>query len=395
MEVGNEISNKIRSAIKAKLIDLDVYVDEELPDYIMVMVANKKSQNQMTEDLSLFLGKNTETFTTWLHSLLQKLQSITSESTNAAVSSKAETSVEAIMSKDDESSSSRHKKHAEKEIVDESKHRKRSSDEGTDDKKRRKSDQEKKSKTDDQPRSKSAIAGKTDSSTTDKPDTVANEAVEKITSSEKTTELEKVDSVISLDGAEKISSNKPELAKTSEIGDPKKTTETTNIPVAEDDDLAELLLTEVDELTEELERETSTVIIPPKKSDSDSRKTALVTISDEEVRSKPQRGAASIIISSDSSKDYSPPQSSRPKAVTSPIRQTVRRSAIIRAVEPRPSELSTRKRRGPISVIGSVTHDSEEEEGYDPRNPAVGNVASVVKVTARKSSVPPKLQANK
>lgn len=39
--------------------------DEELPDYIMVMVANKKSQEQMTDDLSLFLGNNTLRFTTW------------------------------------------------------------------------------------------------------------------------------------------------------------------------------------------------------------------------------------------------------------------------------------------------------------------------------------------
>lgn len=31
----------------------------------MVMVANKKSQDQMTEDLSLFLGNNTVRFTVW------------------------------------------------------------------------------------------------------------------------------------------------------------------------------------------------------------------------------------------------------------------------------------------------------------------------------------------
>lgn len=31
----------------------------------MVMVANKKSQEQMTEDLSLFLGNNTVRFTVW------------------------------------------------------------------------------------------------------------------------------------------------------------------------------------------------------------------------------------------------------------------------------------------------------------------------------------------
>uniref|UniRef100_A0A2K6GJM4 Zinc finger CCCH domain-containing protein 14 n=1 Tax=Propithecus coquereli TaxID=379532 RepID=A0A2K6GJM4_PROCO len=63
MEIGTEISRKIRSAIKGKLQELGAYVDEELPDYIMVMVANKKSQDQMTEDLSLFLGNNTIRFT--------------------------------------------------------------------------------------------------------------------------------------------------------------------------------------------------------------------------------------------------------------------------------------------------------------------------------------------
>lgn len=40
-------------------------LDEELPDYIMVMVANKKTSQQMADDLSLFLGNNTIKFTTW------------------------------------------------------------------------------------------------------------------------------------------------------------------------------------------------------------------------------------------------------------------------------------------------------------------------------------------
>ncbi|EPQ10736.1 Zinc finger CCCH domain-containing protein 14 [Myotis brandtii] len=53
--------------------------DEELPDYIMVMVANKKSQDQMTEDLSLFLGNNTIRFTVWLHGVLDKLRSVTTD----------------------------------------------------------------------------------------------------------------------------------------------------------------------------------------------------------------------------------------------------------------------------------------------------------------------------
>ncbi|KGL84368.1 Zinc finger CCCH domain-containing protein 14, partial [Tinamus guttatus] len=69
-------------AIKGKLQELGAYVDEELPDYIMVMVANKKSQEQMTEDLSLFLGNNTVRFTVWLHGVLDKLRSVTTETTS-------------------------------------------------------------------------------------------------------------------------------------------------------------------------------------------------------------------------------------------------------------------------------------------------------------------------
>ncbi|MPC49923.1 Zinc finger CCCH domain-containing protein 14 [Portunus trituberculatus] len=71
--VASEVSLKIRSAIKAKLVELGTYVDEELPDYIMVLVANKKTKDQMDDDLSLFLGHNTERFTSWLHHVLQKL----------------------------------------------------------------------------------------------------------------------------------------------------------------------------------------------------------------------------------------------------------------------------------------------------------------------------------
>ncbi|XP_016154181.1 PREDICTED: zinc finger CCCH domain-containing protein 14 isoform X3 [Ficedula albicollis] len=48
----------------------------------MVMVANKKSQEQMTEDLSLFLGNNTVRFTVWLHGVLDKLRSVTTEPTS-------------------------------------------------------------------------------------------------------------------------------------------------------------------------------------------------------------------------------------------------------------------------------------------------------------------------
>ncbi|XP_019953354.1 zinc finger CCCH domain-containing protein 14 isoform X3 [Paralichthys olivaceus] len=79
MEIGTEISKKIRAAIKGKLQELGAYIDEELPDYIMVMVANKKTSEQMADDLSLFLGNNTIKFTAWLHGVLEKLRSVAVE----------------------------------------------------------------------------------------------------------------------------------------------------------------------------------------------------------------------------------------------------------------------------------------------------------------------------
>ncbi|KAJ2951549.1 hypothetical protein O0L34_g13698 [Tuta absoluta] len=75
--VGSEIGQKMRSAIKAKLTELGCYVDDELPDYVMVMVANKRTRAQMEEDLQLFLGDNTELFVNWLHQVLKKLQEVT------------------------------------------------------------------------------------------------------------------------------------------------------------------------------------------------------------------------------------------------------------------------------------------------------------------------------
>lgn len=52
-------------------------VDDELPDYIMVMVANKRSKSQMNEDLQLFLNTKTSTFVDWLHIVLKKLKEVT------------------------------------------------------------------------------------------------------------------------------------------------------------------------------------------------------------------------------------------------------------------------------------------------------------------------------
>ncbi|XP_054617542.1 zinc finger CCCH domain-containing protein 14 isoform X2 [Dunckerocampus dactyliophorus] len=45
----------------------------------MVMVANKKTSQQMADDLSLFLGNNTIKFTAWLHGVLEKLRTVAVE----------------------------------------------------------------------------------------------------------------------------------------------------------------------------------------------------------------------------------------------------------------------------------------------------------------------------
>ncbi|XP_021467061.2 zinc finger CCCH domain-containing protein 14 isoform X2 [Oncorhynchus mykiss] len=89
MEIGTEISKKIRAAIKGKLQELGAYVDEELPDYIVVMVADKKTSQQMSDDLALFLGNNTIKFTVWLHGVLEKLSSVAVESMRPPLYSEA------------------------------------------------------------------------------------------------------------------------------------------------------------------------------------------------------------------------------------------------------------------------------------------------------------------
>ncbi|GMR59540.1 hypothetical protein PMAYCL1PPCAC_29735 [Pristionchus mayeri] len=73
--INSEISKKLRAAIRAKLEELGVYVDDELPDYIMVMIANKKEKKQMKDDLTLFLSKNTDAFVEWLFDICHRLQS--------------------------------------------------------------------------------------------------------------------------------------------------------------------------------------------------------------------------------------------------------------------------------------------------------------------------------
>lgn len=118
------VSAKIRAAIKAKLEELGVYVDEELPDYIMVMIANKKEKAQMKEDLLLFLGKNSEKFVDWLFDIFARLQMA------------AETGVAAPSESDDSSRSkkkdtgSSHRKERSKEEDDDDRKRDKKHDGG-------------------------------------------------------------------------------------------------------------------------------------------------------------------------------------------------------------------------------------------------------------------------
>lgn len=51
--------------MRCQLASVFLCWDDELPDYVMVMVANRKSEAQMCDDLSLFLGSNTSKFTAW------------------------------------------------------------------------------------------------------------------------------------------------------------------------------------------------------------------------------------------------------------------------------------------------------------------------------------------
>jgi len=65
-------SDTLKEAIVNKLKDYDAYIDNELPDYILVMLANKKTVSQISQDLELFLGDNTSRFSKWLKEVLEK-----------------------------------------------------------------------------------------------------------------------------------------------------------------------------------------------------------------------------------------------------------------------------------------------------------------------------------
>ncbi|CAD6991374.1 unnamed protein product [Ceratitis capitata] len=121
---GSEIGQKMRSAVKAKLVELGTggtagYIDDELPDYVMIMVANKRSKQQMIADLNLFLGSQTDLFVTWLHEVLQKLQEVTLPAVSATKKRKAEPKQDSISKKDRKNSKKERKNSTSKKSSDE------------------------------------------------------------------------------------------------------------------------------------------------------------------------------------------------------------------------------------------------------------------------------------
>ncbi|XP_016981443.1 zinc finger CCCH domain-containing protein 14 [Drosophila rhopaloa] len=123
--LGSEIGQKMRSAVKAKLLELGTggsagFIDDELPDYVMVMVANKRTKQQMNAELNLFLGDQTDLFVTWLHEVLQKLQEVTLPTSSASSKKrKSRGQGEAAKAKDKDKKGSRKDKKPHRKSGDE------------------------------------------------------------------------------------------------------------------------------------------------------------------------------------------------------------------------------------------------------------------------------------
>uniref|UniRef100_A0AC34FP96 Zinc finger CCCH domain-containing protein 14 n=1 Tax=Panagrolaimus sp. ES5 TaxID=591445 RepID=A0AC34FP96_9BILA len=79
----NEFTKKLRAAIKTKIQELGIEVDDELPDYIMIMIANKKDKAKMKNDLMLFLSDNTDPFVDWLFDFFEKVNKKENEEAKA------------------------------------------------------------------------------------------------------------------------------------------------------------------------------------------------------------------------------------------------------------------------------------------------------------------------
>ncbi|EDW66816.1 zinc finger CCCH domain-containing protein 14 isoform X1 [Drosophila virilis] len=129
--LGSEIGQKMRSAVKAKLLELGTggsagFIDDELPDYVMVMVANKRTKQQMNAELNLFLGDQTDLFVTWLHEVLQKLQEVTLPASSAGSKKRKSRQAEAPKAKDKDKDKDKDKRGKDKK--DKRAHRKSGDD---------------------------------------------------------------------------------------------------------------------------------------------------------------------------------------------------------------------------------------------------------------------------
>ncbi|XP_064601651.1 zinc finger CCCH domain-containing protein 14-like isoform X2 [Liolophura sinensis] len=446
MEIGTEISHKIRSAIKSKLMELGAYVDEELPDYIMVMVANKKSQAAMTEDLNLFLGANTEKFTLWLQNLLVRLQSISVSSKKKEAVEKSAKAVKETTEKvtDKKSTKSIHRKSTEKaeKTSPPAKVKETVSKPHKPSQVMRETSREKGPAV-----SVSTTAHKSHKAT---PKTVAKSEVAEGTDSEtqkssqssksKPLEAQALTKVTktSQDEAEEHVIEDHATGETHSEEEGKEETEvTTATKVSQEDEEPEFTVkAEYDEFSEEFSQEAEraaqaeeakkqaskgrpATMSSPKSNLPSLEESAQVTRRSTTVFARitplvpTTKPTEAVVV-------RSVPLSSRLGAMTdmskAPLSSRVASSSRKVSIQDEdqvyqvPSRDPPRraitgsstaiKRRMPGSVLGTVktrrmVEETEEEEEYDPLNPAVGSVASVVKVSARRSSVPRNLQANK
>eukprot|EP00124_Ichthyophonus_hoferi_P005383 Ihof_evm2s766 gene=Ihof_evmTU2s766 len=65
-ELSEAALDAVREDVVAKLQEMEVYQDDVLPQYILVMVKNRKSGKDIAEQLTMFLLDDTQTFVDWL-----------------------------------------------------------------------------------------------------------------------------------------------------------------------------------------------------------------------------------------------------------------------------------------------------------------------------------------
>jgi len=72
LELDQGAKRQLQGIIKEKLSKISSYTDDVLPEYVLVMVGNGKTEGQVAEDLEAFLGKdNAKDFSRWLWETLQ------------------------------------------------------------------------------------------------------------------------------------------------------------------------------------------------------------------------------------------------------------------------------------------------------------------------------------